>query len=255
MQSIYEFKVKKEIEEEVKEQTENGLLVTNEKVEKLINIICKKPNRLESEEADIVSAVEFSESIRKGILTKPLLEKLYDEKGGFLAENYENKYGKLLARFFELENEYHRFDLKDDKTEEDREKLKTTAAELVTVRNKIQALEASRNSLFQNTAENRAQNKTIFWLTLYLTYIQENEMPTPFFIGKTFEEKRDDYDKKIEENNQFYNQVIDKASFFIGLWYLGRASTKEDFKQIEDSLNERTSSPEEDTAETASESL
>src|SRR5205085_6924974 len=149
-------------------------IVKKIKEEVPIKIIFKKPNRAESEEADIVSAVEYSESIRKGILTKPLLEKLYDEKGGFLADNYELKYGQLLTRFFELENEWQRLNFKENKTKEDEKKLSETAAEFMKIQSNLQALESARNSLFQNTAENRAQNKTIFWLILFLTYVQED---------------------------------------------------------------------------------
>ena len=245
MREIYSFRVNRETEQEVKKETDSGTLVTKEKVSKPIKIIFKKPNRVESEEADVVSAVEYSDSIRKGILTKPLLEKLYDEKGGFLAENYEDKYGKLLGRFYELENESYRLRLKENPTTEDKEEINRLAGEFVTIRNKLQELESSRNSLFQNTAENRAQSKTIFWLTLFLTYIQEDESkePIPFFLSKStdykeaFDQKRDDYDKKIEENSEFSNEIIDKASYFVSLWYLGRCKTPEDFKEIEDILN------------------
>ena len=245
MKTIYEFSVKREVEQEVKKETDGGTLVTKEKVTKPIKLIFKRPNRAESEQADVVSAVEYSQSIRKGILTKPLLERFYDEKGGFLSEDYEAKYGKLLMKFYELQNEYTRITALEDKSLNNDQRLAEIATEFIKVQNDLQALDSARNSLFQNTAEVRAQNKTVFWLLLFLTYIQEDEskVATPFFsststdFDEAFKEKRDDYDKKVEEGDDFTFLVIDKMSFFLGLWYLGRISTKEDFKSIEDRLN------------------
>ncbi len=248
MKEIYSFEIKRKVNKQVEEQTKEGKLVKEVEEEIPVKIIFKRPSRAESEEADIVSSVEYSESIRKGILTKPLLERFYDEKGGFLAENYEAKYGQLLSKFFGFENEYRRLTLKDNKTSDDNERLNQLAADFVKVQQDLQALEASRNNLFQNTAETRAQNKTIFWLTLFLTYTQENEKePMPFFVGTTFEDKRADYDKKIESEDPFIFKVIDKMSFLTALWFLGRASTKEDFQRIEDNLN--PPSPKEETKE------
>lgn len=239
MKEIYSFTVNKQVKKEVEEQTDKGKLLREVEEELPVKVILKRPSRAESEEADIVSAVEYSESIRKGIITKPLLERFYDEKGGFLAENYESKYGSLLARFFELENEFRRLQIKENQTVEDKERINYLGGEFIKVQRDLQTLEASRNSLFQNTAETRAQQKTIFWLVLFLTYIQEDEgVPAiPFFAGETFEAKRADYDKKVEEEDSDFNlRVIDKISLFTTLWYMGRASTKEDFKQIEENL-------------------
>jgi hypothetical protein len=256
MKSIYEFTVNKKVKKQVEEQTDAGKLVKEVEQDAPIKIIFKKPNRAESEEADSVSAVEYSDSIRKGIITKPLLEKLYDEKGGFLAENYEKKSGQLLSRFWELENKFQTLNIKENKTADDQEELNQIAGEFVQVRNNLQALESQRNTLFQNTAETRAQNKTVFWLTLFLTYIQEdpNQPATPFYDGVTFEEKRADYDKKVETDDSFVLAVIDRMAFFAALWFFGRASTKEDFQRIEDTLNPAVEAPEPEKQEKPEES-
>jgi len=239
MKEIYSFKVNKMLKVQVEEQTAEGKLVKDVEKNTPIKIIFKKPSRLESESADTVSAVEYAESVRKGILTKPLLEKLYDEKGGFLVDDYEGKYNSLLGTYFELETEFQKLNFKEVKTPEDQNKLKELAGDFVKVQNSLQSIEAARNNLFQNTAETRAQNRTIFWLTLFLTYTQEDEgkEPIALFSGKTFEEKIAEYDNYIDEDNIFVYQVIQKMIFFVTLWYLGRASSSEDFKKIEENLN------------------
>jgi hypothetical protein len=244
MKSVYEFTINKKVKKQVEEQTEEGKLLKEVEEEVPVNVIFKAPSRSESEQADIVSAVEYSESIRKGILTRPLLERFYDEKGGFLSEDYEDKHGKILGKLYELEKEYTELNYKENKTKEEEKRLSEIAANFVQLNDEFRALQESRNRLFANTAESRAQAKTSFWFVLFLTYIQEDKEKeaAPFFSSsstdyeKAFLEKRDDYDKKIESEDAFILTVINKMSFFIGLWYLGRATTKEDFKQIEERL-------------------
>lgn len=239
MKEIYSFRVNKLVKKQVEEQTTEGKLVKEVEQDVPVKVVFKKPNRAESEEADTVSAIEYAESVRKGILTKPLLEKLYDEKGGFLIDDYEGKYNSLLGQFFEVETEFQNLNFKETKTAEEEEKLKELAARFVKIQSSIQSIEGARNSLFQNTAETRAQNKTIFWLVLFLTYIQEEEDkdPIPLFVGNSFKEKVENYDKQMEENNSFVYRVTEKMSFFVALWYLGRATTKEDFEKIDERLN------------------
>lgn len=241
MKEIYSFRVNKLVKRQVEEQTPEGKLTKDVEEEIPVKVVFKKPTRSESEEADVISAVEYAESVKKGILTKPLLEKYYDDRGGFKIDEqpYEKKYNSLLEEFFEVETEFQNLNFKENKTDEETAKLKETVARFVRIQNSIQSIEGARNSLFQNTAEVRARNKTIFWLVLFLTYVQEEEDkdPVPMFIGNTFQEKVANYDKQLEENNLFVFRATQKMSFFVALWYLGSASTTEDFRNIEEKLN------------------
>jgi hypothetical protein len=242
IKEIYSFPVLRKVKKEVTDEQADGtkIIKTVEENEP-VKIIFKNPSRQEREEADLVYAVEYGRCVRAGVLTSPLIEKLYDEKekSGILSDDFAAKYLHLYERFFEIQNEFTRLDLKEEKTKEDENRLTEVAAEFAKIRNELQNLESSRNSLFQNTAETKAQNKTILWLTLFLTYMQEPEKNTiPFFEGKTFEEKLNTYDKLVEQNDEFVYKVIDKIAFFISLWYLRKASTKDDFDSIERSLNE-----------------
>lgn len=253
MQTIYEFFIHKKVTREVTEETPQGKLVKEVKQEEPVKIIFKRPNRLEVEEADMVYAVEYGKCVRAGILTRPLIEKLYDEKdkSGILSDDFSGKYMGLLQDFFTVQNSYTKLQLKDDKTDEDQEKMSSLAAQFGNIRSQLEGLESTRNSLFEHTAENKAQKKTIVWLTLHLTYAEEEGRPAvPFFKGKTLEEKLEEYEKLMDLDDKFTFDVIDKMSFFVSLWYLGKASSKEDFAQIEKNLQEENKEPE---AEAASE--
>ncbi len=242
IKEIYSFPVLRKVKREVTEEGENNTkIVRTIEENETVKIIFKNPSRQEREEADLVYAVEYGRCVRAGVLTSPLIEKLYDEKekSGILSDDFATKYLHLYERFFEIQNEFTRLDLKEEKTPQEQNRINEVATEFAQIRAELQNLESSRNSLFQNTAETKAQNKTILWLTLFLTYSEEpGKDSSPFFKGKTFEEKLNHYDKLVEEGGDFVYKVIDKVAFFISLWFLRRAATKEDFAEIERSLGE-----------------
>ena len=249
MNEVYSFYVDKMVERDVQEETEQGTLTRKVKQKEPVKVIFKRPNRLEVEEADMVYAVEYGKCVRAGILTRPLIEKLYDEKdkSGILSDDFSGKYMGLLQEFWDVQNAYTKLQLKSEKTEEDENKMSQLAARFGKIKNELQGLESTRNSLFEHTAENKAQKKTIVWLTLYLTYVDEDngKGPFSFFKGSSFEEKMAEYENLIDKDDEFTLKLVDKMSFFVSLWYMGRASSKEDFIQIEKNLDEENKEQEE----------
>lgn len=240
IKDIYSFTIQKKVKREITEENGDTKVIKTIEQQEPVKIIFKNPSRGEREDADMIFAVEYGKCVRAGVLTSPLIEKLYDEKekSGILSDDFADKYLKLYERFFEIQNEFTSLDLKDNKTPEEENRIAQVAVEFSRIKNDLQNLESARNSLFQNTAETKAQNKTILWLTLFLTYSQEgNQNPKPFFKGSSFEEKLEDYDQLIENGDEFTFKVIDKMAFFVALWYMRKASTKEDFSQIEKDLN------------------
>lgn len=239
---IYDFIVNKKVKREITEEGENNTKIVRTIEETEPNkIIFKNPSRQEREEADLVYAVEYGRCVRAGVLTAPLIQKLYDEKekSGILSDNFTSRYLKLYEKFFEVQNAFTKLELKENKSPEDESKLKDLGAEFANIRGELQTLESSRNNLFQNTAETKAQNKTITWLTLFLTYIQEpGKEVEPFFKGESYEEKMNYYDKLIEDGDDFAIRVVDRMGFFVSLWYLRKIGTKEEFAEIERSLQE-----------------
>ncbi len=233
MKEIYKFTVNKLVKKSVEEITDAGKLIKEVEENEPIQIIFKKPNRIESEEADSVYAIEYGESVRKGILTKPLLEKLYQDKGGILSESHQAKYENLLSTLYVSEDEFKRLSLKEDKTDEEKERVIELAVNMTRARTELRSLESYRNGLFQNTAETRAQNKTVLWIMLFLTYFRDGEDLVPFFVGNTDKEKLKDYDKKVESDDEFTLKVIDKMAFFATLWFMGHCNTPEDFDAVQ----------------------
>ena len=65
-----------------------------------------------------------------------------------------------------------------------------------------------QSSLYDQTAENRARNRTILWWVLHLAHSKESSAESPFFTGATYDDKIDTYDKMEEEEDDFVTECI-----------------------------------------------
>jgi len=197
----------------------------------------KRPSRRQLEDAELEYSVEMSKCVKRGILTKAMLYKKYSDTGGVFSEDDAKDYGKLYKEILDLQNNYIRLDSTEKKTEDQTKELEKIKENLVETKRKIIEAESSMQTLFDHTADNKAQNRLLIWYTLMLTHIQreEDEEPQEYFKGDDFEDKLDDYYSKEDENSDLYNQVIKKVTTVLAFWFFNQASTPEEFnKLIED---------------------
>ena len=155
----------------------------------------KRPSRRELEDGELEYSVEMSNCIKRGILTKAMLYKKYSDTGGVWSEEDAQDYGKLYRKIFDIQNEYARLETVDKKTEKQKEKLDKLKDELAETRRQIVDAESAMQSLFDHTADIKAQNRLLLWYTLMLTHIQreDDEEPIPYFTGEGFEQRLEDY--------------------------------------------------------------
>jgi hypothetical protein len=179
----------------------------------------------------------MSRCVKKGILTKAMLYKKYSDTGGVWSEDDAKDYGRLYKEIFDIQTEYVRLETVDKKTDKQKEKVESLKEELAIKKRKIIDSETSMQSLFDHTADTKAQNRLLLWYTLMLTNIQreDDEDPKPYFIGDDFDKRIDDYYAKEDENSDFYGLLVQKVSTILAFWFFNQASTPEEFnKLIED---------------------
>ena len=155
-----------------------------------IQIRLKRPSRRELEDAELEYSVEMSRCVKRGILTKAMLYKKYSDTGGVWSEDDAKDYGKLYKEIFDIQNEYARLETVDKKTEKQKKKIEDLKEQLASARRKIVDAESAMQSLFDHTADVKAQNRLLLWYTLMLTHIQKDEGadPVPYFNGLDFDE-------------------------------------------------------------------
>jgi hypothetical protein len=244
---------------DVTEVTPEGILTKKAEVTLNIPIGVKSPNRRELEDAEMRYAVELSNCIKSGILTKNMLSKAYANTGGMFSEDEKKVYDDLYNKFQLKQFEYQSWNYKanmETATRQDKDKFLKVSEEFWDIYNKLQQFENENAQLFNQTAEVIARNKVCLWLAMNMTYIQRNtesigdEEPKweHFFRGSTYDDKLDYYERILEEEESFDSKVAEKALIIVSFWYTGRASTQEDFEYIYRSLEGKTSEPTEDAA-------
>lgn len=242
---LYQFSVNRQDEVEECEVSKNEAgeeIKTIKKVKKQTPVVfaIKRPNRKLREDAEMFYAVKMSDGIKAGLLTRALLAKRYANDGGSMSEPERVKMAELYIEFLNKETDIQKIQLNLENLTEDQkqEKLKIVAADLASVRGQIEEINVQQNSLFEHTAESKAENKTVFWWLVNLAYQEEGrDIFKPVFYGESHEDKLDSYEKFEEKEDLFWNEVIKKFSWYVSAWYHGGITAKEDFDKISETID------------------
>ena len=238
MKKLYEFSLNKQIEVketnvEKNEKGEEIQISKNVKKEVAKYFLIKKPTRSMFDEAELFYGVRLSEGIKAGLLTRALLAKRFTNDGGIFSEIDKEEYTRLYLKLFQLQNDFQRISIKEDKTQEEKDEYESLIKEITQVREKIQDYEFAQASLFDQTAENRARNKTIMFWVLNLSYERQEDGSLKALFGDgSFEEKLKEYDRLEETSDSFFEKLCQKLVLLISFWYMGRASTQEEFEKL-----------------------
>jgi len=204
-----------------------------------VRVILKEPNRRQVEEADMEYSIEMSQCVKRGILTKAMLANKYTDSGGLIAEDDARKIGKQYGKLGELQSEYTRLSTKTGKkTKDDKEKVSKLLEDIGMIRREIVDTETTYASLFNHTADTKAQNRVIMWYILNLTHVirgEEGEVE-PFFKGENFEEKENHYYDLDEKEDSLYGLIQGKIATFMSYWYFASAVSKGDFDKLNEDI-------------------
>ena len=246
--TIYKFTVKKEeeVEEETTSEVENKETKEKEKVTKTktvkkevpYEIRIAQPSRRQVEDADMEFSIEMSKCIKKGILTKAMLAKKYSDSGGLLSEEDSSELIRSYRELAELQNDLGRLMSKKKKTEQEIKKEGELTESFTSIRKRIVDLETTYQSVFNHTADTKAQNKTILWYLINLAYSKGPDgVERPLFAGEDYDEKLDAYYEKDESGDSLYDLAKEKLMAFISFWYFSQNTTEEDFKKLEQDMD------------------
>lgn len=230
-------------EESTNENNELVKTIKKVKEERPVEFAVKKPTRVMLDDAELFYGVKLAESIKAGMLTRTLMVKKYDKDGGIFTEGEVEKIKILLEELTNVQIKYQVYVDKEDKqeqlTEQEQEEKKKLEAQVNALRLELIELENTKNNIFEQTAENRAKNKTMMWWVLFLSYKKEGENYIPLFGEGTYEQRLKKYDEIEEGDNEFLKKILTKFAYFVSFWYSGKATKQEDFKVIEDYLKDQ----------------
>ena len=239
---LYQFKVNREKDVQNTDKTKNEKgdeisITKNVKKNVPVEFFMKKPNRRLYEDGELFFGVTLSEGIKVGLLTRQLLAKRYDNDGGFMSEPDKEKYAELYRSLYDKENDTQKAQLNLENLSEasKSEKVSRLLMEASEIRRELQEFETFRSAIFDQTAENRAKNKTLMWWILHLAYKKEDDSDkiNALFGEGNYESKLDEYDKIEESSDSCLAEAVKKFAYFISFWYGGQLNNEEEFKNLE----------------------
>jgi hypothetical protein len=240
MKTMFEFDIyqEKEIEKvdvSTNEKGEEVKVTSKVKTTVPVKLGIKKPTRSLFDEAELFYGVRLSEGIKAGLLTRALLAKRFNNDGGVLSNEEQKEYNELYLEFFNLQSEFQKLSIKEEsiRTEEEKANIKSVIEKMNDARDRLQKYEMAQANLFEQTAENRARNKTIMWWVLQLSLIQDDDRKfKELFTEGSYEEKLKKYDE-IEESDMVLEKIaLQKLLYLISFWYIGRAASQEEFEKL-----------------------
>ncbi|REK60347.1 MAG: hypothetical protein DWQ49_05935 [Bacteroidetes bacterium] len=271
MKTLYEFtsyKKEKVKEEVVTKDDEGNEVKSTKEVEKEVpyTFAIRKPTRSLFDEGELFYGIRLAEGVKAGLLTRQMLNKRYLNDGGSKSEMEESYERIVYALILEKQTRFQELEVKKDLTDEEKEELEELRKDIAQAQRQAQKYEAGQSSLFDQTAENRARNKTITWWALNLCYRKvekkqekEGDETTfdyqPFFGEGSYEDRLSKYDDLEEKDDKDFDvRTLKRFFYLISFWYVGRANKFQDFLKLEESLKEEAKDDEE-VAEFASQEL
>jgi hypothetical protein len=244
MKTMFEFDIfqEKEIEKvdiSTNEKGEEVKVTSKVKTTIPVKLAIKKPTRSLFDEAELFYGVRLSEGIKAGLLTRALLAKRFNNDGGVLSDEEQKEYNDLYLEFFNLQTEFQRLSIKEEaiRTEEEKKQIQNVIEKMNISRERLQRYEMAQANLFEQTAENRARNKTIMWWVLQLSLIQGDDKKfKELFQDGTYEDKLKRYDEIEESESGVEKIAIQKLLYLISFWYIGRAASQEEFEKLLNNL-------------------
>lgn len=211
---------------------------TSETVEKPVTIAIAKPRRRLYEDADLFYGVKLSEGIKAGLLTRHLIAKRYDNDGGLFSDEEREEYATLILIKNQKIKDYQLLAVDDQEKEKVEESKAKLLKELTAIEREIQNFEEERSSLFDKTADVRAENQLVMWWVFSLAYYcdkqdAKDEDFEPIFGLGSFEEKLSVYDNFFDEEDDFWLPISKKLAFLTSFWHNGSITDEKSFQEVE----------------------
>ena len=183
-------------------------------------------------------SIEMSKCIKKGILTKAMLAKKYSDSGGLLTEDDSRNLLRLYKELGETQTDLGKLIAKKKKSEGEKKRESELTEEFMAARKQIVDLETTYQNVFNHTADTRAQNKTVLWYMINLSYVETDAgEESPLFPGETHEEKENSYYEKDENEDEIYELARETLMTFVSFWYFSQNASEEDYAKLEEDMD------------------
>lgn len=201
------------------------------------NIVIAKPTPRQIEEGEMEYAAHLTSLIKRGIMTRAMLYKKYEDLGnGILPESIESQILDKRRKYIENSLEFTRLESKPSLNASEKALKADLTKQIADLQREIVEIESAKDSVFTSCADRLASNSMIYWWLFELVYVQneDSESLEKLISGKDYQEKKDKFFDWIENEKEFADVAKDKILGFISFIYYSQTSpTEEDFKNYE----------------------
>lgn len=229
---LFTFEVDKleKIKETTTEKNESGeeISITKEvekKVPQKFSIL--NPTRKMQDEANIFYSVKVSEGIRLGLVTKNYLLRKFQQEGLLPSSEEKKIHSANYSRAIKLEVDMESIKQLTGLSDPEKElQTSTLQAEYADLRQKIFDYENLQSSLFDDTAEKRANDLLNLWFVLNLIYSEKDGVQSCLFGEGNFDQRIERFNGIEDSGDEFLAKVIEKGSYYIGRINSGLTKTE-----------------------------
>ena len=244
MKRLYEFTLdkKEKVTKKVQDTNKDGEEIMVEKtVEENVphKYFLRRPSRAMLDDAELYYGVQLAEGIRTGMITRPLLSKRYSNDGGIMNDIQQKALTETSEKIKKLYAEQEKIIVIDEKkrTAAQKKKLKQLEKDAEPLLDILKRYNMAEESIYEDTAESRARNKTILWWLLNLSYEEADSEEKPFFGDGDLETRLGKYDELDESQDEYLNSVVGEFMYNISLWYFAKPKDQQEFDKIKENMD------------------
>lgn len=206
--------------------------------DKTRNVIIAKPSPRQLEEGEMEYAGTISNFVRKGVMTRAMLYKQYEDKGGgILPEHVQEKIYKAKLEYATKAALLTKLEAKKEKdiTAEDRiEKAKLTS-EILELQTELVNAETAKDSVYNISADKLTMDKMIFWWIFELVRYQDEESDEikKIFNKESYEANKEMFYQLEEDEDAFWNAAKNRIFGMVWFLYYNQGATSDDFARYE----------------------
>ena len=244
MKRLYEFTLdkKEKVTKKVQDTNKDGEEIMVEKtVEENVphKYFLRRPSRAMLDDAELYYGVQLAEGIRAGMITRPLLSKRYSNDGGIMNDIQQKALTETSEKIKKLYAEQEKIIVIDEKkrTAAQKKKLKQLEKDAEPLLDILKRYNMAEESIYEDTAESRARNKTILWWLLNLSYEEADSEEKPFFGDGDLETRLGKHDELDESQDEYLNSVVGEFMYNISLWYFAKPKDQQEFDKIKENMD------------------
>lgn len=234
-----------------------------------VKVVVKKPLQSEVEISEYVYSQKFNELIKAGFLSRAQMDKKNGDIGGPYSKQTIDDLGKAIEKLSKCEKTIQFFDGAETLTDEQGRELQKAKDIYTNIQYNIANMDRNIENMYQNSADQKAEEHLIKWLVLQMAYyvevVSKDGEPTEeyfsIFDGDTFAAKLESYVKFLDADDEdaelTYKQKIAAESItiisrIVNIWYNGYGATPEKVEEHYLQFFDEEIEPKEEEEETPS---